>query len=81
MGAMTPGEQRARRADARARGQADPSLIPHGSSSGYCFWGCRCGICKRAQAKRDAVAYRRRVARAVAVLAAGRSGPASGPLS
>lgn len=64
MGAMTPEEQRARRADARTRGKADPSLIPHGTSSGYCFWGCRCGICGRAQTARDRAAYQRRLRRA-----------------
>jgi len=68
---MTPEEQRARRADARARGQADPSLIPHGTSSAYCYWGCRCGICKRAHAIRQAACYRRRVQRAGAEAAGG----------
>ena len=54
---MTAEEQKRRRADARARAQADPSIVPHGTSSGYCFWGCRCGICKRAHSVRQAKAY------------------------
>jgi hypothetical protein len=28
-----------------ARGRADPSLIPHGTKSGYSNWGCRCDEC------------------------------------
>lgn len=38
-----------KRAAARARAAADPSLIPHGTSSGYVYWGCRCIPCTAAQ--------------------------------
>jgi hypothetical protein len=30
---------------ARARGAEDPTLIPHGTPSGYDYWGCRCDDC------------------------------------
>lgn len=29
----------------RARGRANPELIPHGTGSGYRNWGCRCELC------------------------------------
>jgi hypothetical protein len=36
------------RAAMRARGKADPTLIPHGTPSAYANWGCRCMSCKQA---------------------------------
>lgn len=35
-------------ARARVRALADPSLIPHGTVSGYGHWGCRCAPCSEA---------------------------------
>lgn len=32
-------------AAARGRAAADPSLVPHGTRSGYAYWGCKCGAC------------------------------------
>ena len=63
---MNAEEQRRRRANARARALADPSIVPHGTESGYCFWGCRCGICKRAHSKRASTQYQVRVRRLAA---------------
>lgn len=55
--------QREVRAAARKRGIADPSLIPHGTLSGYQFWGCRCSACRA----RVAQAWRERAARRHAI--------------
>lgn len=30
---------------ARARAALDPSVVPHGTASGYTYWGCRCPRC------------------------------------
>ncbi len=32
-------------AQQKARGVANPELIPHGTNSGYTSWGCRCPGC------------------------------------
>lgn len=42
-------QTRAERAARRARGAADPTVIPHGTSGGYQNWGCRCTRCSAAQ--------------------------------
>lgn len=36
-----------------ARGLADPTLIPHGTSQGYDAWKCRCDDCREARRQRD----------------------------
>jgi hypothetical protein len=48
-----------RRDAARERGRADPSLIPHGLSSGFDYWGCRCDRCTAAKRVRWAVSKAR----------------------
>lgn len=40
--------KRRARIAARAAAAADPSVVPHGTSSGYVYWGCRCADCTRA---------------------------------
>lgn len=42
---MTATERRLARI---ARGKADPSLIPHGTLSGYSNWACLCDACRAA---------------------------------
>jgi hypothetical protein len=39
---------------ARERAVADPSLIPHGTPSGYHYWGCHCRECAEARRLCDA---------------------------
>ncbi len=46
----------------KARGAADPALIPHGTHGGYTNWGCRCPECKDVY---NADQRRRRAARRV----------------
>jgi hypothetical protein len=36
------------RARAQQRAKADPTLVPHGTPSGYDYWGCRCDACSDA---------------------------------
>jgi hypothetical protein len=40
--------KRRARVAARAAAAADPSIVPHGSSSGYVYHGCRCPDCTSA---------------------------------
>lgn len=40
------------RAERRARGERDPSLIPHGTYGGYNNWLCRCQPCTDAHLAR-----------------------------
>lgn len=55
-----------RRDAARRRGIEQPDLIPHGSQSGYDYWGCKCDRCRAAkhdrwaQSKADVNARRNR---------------------
>lgn len=44
----------------RERGRVDPSLIPHGTASGYRNWACRCATCKAAGAESNRAAKARR---------------------
>jgi hypothetical protein len=39
---------RASAARARERAKADPSVIPHGTTTGYSYWWCRCPQCGEA---------------------------------
>lgn len=59
-GVMTPkaARQKATREAARKRGAADPSLIPHGTPSGYDYWGCRCDVCCTVRRDSDRRKYR-----------------------
>lgn len=41
-------KQRAKIEAMRARGRADPTVIPHGTVSGYRNWACRCAACREA---------------------------------
>lgn len=36
------------RAKAQERAKADPTVVPHGTLSGYDYWGCRCDGCSDA---------------------------------
>jgi hypothetical protein len=42
---------RAIRDRARRRAQEDPSLVPHGTLSGYTYWACRCAACRARMAR------------------------------
>lgn len=44
-----------RRDAARQRGIENPELIPHGTPSGFDYWGCKCGRCQAAKHNRWAV--------------------------
>jgi 3D (Asp-Asp-Asp) domain-containing protein len=36
------------KARARERAELDPSVIPHGTDSGYQYYGCKCQACRDA---------------------------------
>lgn len=44
--------RQAQERDARERGKKDPGLIPHGTASGYEYWGCRCVPCIAGNSRR-----------------------------
>lgn len=44
-----------------ARAAADPSVIPHGTVSGYRNWGCRCAECRAAGSAATAYSKSRRL--------------------
>jgi hypothetical protein len=45
------------KARAQARAAADPSVVPHGTVSGYDYWGCRCNACARTKSARNRELY------------------------
>ena len=51
------------RARAQARAKEDPSIVPHGTPSGYSYWGCRCGDCSARNNRRQQAWYAGRKAR------------------
>jgi len=42
-------KQRRMRALRIVRGLLDPTLIPHGTRTGYSGWGCKCEACSEAE--------------------------------
>lgn len=52
-------QQRYKRARARKRAEADPSIVAHGTASGHDYYGCRCEAC-RAYNSRKSLACKRR---------------------
>jgi hypothetical protein len=48
------------RAAREAKLATDPTSLPHGTTSTYCNYGCRCDPCKEAQAKSNAFHAARR---------------------
>lgn len=52
--------RQAQERDARERGKTDPTLIPHGTASGYEYWGCRCVPCIAGNTRRGVERNRHR---------------------
>lgn len=48
MAASTKEQRRQSRDRARERARQDPSVVPHGTSTGYGYWACRCADCTAA---------------------------------